>query len=273
MPYPADVGFPISFRLEKREGVLTTSGVRLRGVDLAPLLVQVAAPVALIFNANWLIFDDVPAGAGDLAAVSGVQADVRKLVGGHEALVITSADLRAFFDGWQHFGPVDIDAVDWPTPPTGAELESAVAALDQPTTQPRRFHKRRHERRFRGPVLSALTTPTFYYHGHDDHYFYLESRTDHLARLVLRRLIALEAGFAWKRQRITVPDPGDDVVARLLDDSHEWMHEISDSTPESVTIALTASAGRSGRRSSRKPSYVAVFHIPTQKWELLRVVP
>ena len=263
----------MSLTLQEREGVFITVGAGAGGVDLTPLLVQLAAPVAIVFNVDWSIdYDDgMPANAGELAADVGVQTEVQKLVDGRELLVMASADLPAFFDGWRRFGPRNVDVLDWPAPPTATELGEAVAAVDPPESQQRRFLRRGHKRRLRSPVLSSLARPTFHYHGHDDYYFGLESRTDRLARLVLRRLIALEAGSAWKRQSVTVPDPGDDVVARLLDDSHKWTSNLSDSTPESVTIALTARGARGGR-SSLKPSYVAIFHIPSQEWELLRVV-
>jgi hypothetical protein len=262
-------------KFEEREGLFTTAGAGLRGVDIAPLLVQVAAPVAVVFNVGWFTIDNdgVPAGAGEMAADIGVQTDVHKLVGGQELLVMPSADLPAFFDGWRQFDPWEVDALDWPAPPTAAELANAVAVVDRRPPQRRRFRTRGQGRRLRKPVLSSLATPTFYYHGHDDFYFGLESRTDRLARLVLRRLIAVEAGSAWRSQPVTVPDPGDDVVARLVDSSREWMGEIAESTPESVSIALTASAGRGGRRSPRKPSYLAVFDIPSQEWALRRFVP
>ncbi len=261
----------MEFKLVERERVFTTHGAFIAGVDLAPLLVHVGAPIAAVFNVNWFTPDGVPE-AGEMAAEIGVEAEVHKLVDGQELLVMASADLPAFFDGWRQFGPWEVDVLDLPAPPTAAEMDDAVAAVERPPPQRGRLRSRRQERGLAGPVLSSLASPTFYYHGHEDACVRLESRTDRLSRLVLGRCIALEAGKAWRRQRVTVLDPGDDVVARLLDDSHEWMGEISERSPESVSIALSPSTWRDRRRSSGKPSYVAVFDIPSQEWELRRVV-
>jgi hypothetical protein len=269
------VGFPISLKCEEREHVFTTSGTYLAGADLAPLLVEVAASVTAVFNVAYSIVDDdgVPATAGEMAAYIGIQTDVHKIAGGQEFLVMASADLPAFFGGWRQFGGYDVDVLDWPAPPTAADVGAAVAAVERPAKQGRRFLTRRQEQRLEGLVLSSLATPTVYYHGHDDTYFELESRTDRLTGLVLRRLLALEAGSAWRRQRVTVPDPGDHIAAKLLDESHAWTGEISESTPESVSIALAPVAWRLGQRHPRKPAYYAVFDIPSKEWELRRFVP
>jgi hypothetical protein len=273
--YPRGVEFPMSLKLEERERVFTTSGTYLGGVDLAPLLVEVAAPVTVVFNVAYSIVDDdgVPAGAGGMAADIGIQTDVHKIVGGQELLVMATADLPAFFDGWRQFGGSDVDALDLPAPPTAEDMDAAVGAVERPAKKGRRFLTRRQQRQLERPVLSSLATPTFYYHGHDDIYFVLESRTDRLARLVLRRLLALKAGSARRRQRVTVPDPGDHVAASLLDESHGWTGEISESTPESVSIALAPVTWRLGQRLPRKPAYYAVFDIPSKEWELRRFVP
>ena len=138
------------FKLEERERVFTASGAGLCGVDIAPLLLQVAAPVALVFNVAWSIVDndDVPGGAGELAADIGVQTDAHELVDGQELLVMASADLPAFFDGWRQFAGYGVDVLDVPAPPTAAEVGDAVAAVDQPAAQRRRFRTQGQERRF-----------------------------------------------------------------------------------------------------------------------------
>jgi hypothetical protein len=76
------------------------------------------------------------------------------------------------------------------------------------------------------PLLQTLTDATTYYHGHDDWYFVLESRTDRLPRLVLRRLLANRAALAWRPGTMIVPDPDDELAETLLDYSREWAGEI-----------------------------------------------
>src|SRR5713101_7268675 len=109
-----------------------------------------------------------------------------------------------------------------------------------------------------------------YYHGDDELYFALESHTDRWPRLILRRLLALTAEAAWKRQNVTVPDPADDLARRLLDESRESLGEMYERTAESVTIGL--SPWHPAISVRRKLAYLAVFDIPAQQWELRRFI-
>src|SRR5262249_36923525 len=107
--------------------------------------------------------------------------------------------------------------------------------------------------------------------GHDDCYFTVESRTDRLPRMVLRRLLAVEARSAWRRQPPDLPDPGEEVAERLLDQSHAWTAKIIESTPEWVAVALWPLPCRPWVLEGT-PAYWCVFDIPMERWELRRFV-
>ena len=283
------MSFPISLQVQEREDVLTTFGTELRGVDLARLVVEFGAlaPVAVVFEERITVPDEI-IGTGEMAAEMGIRMDVYETLGGREMLVMATVDLPAFFDAWPGFGGYDVDVIDLSSPPAGEDAEEICSAVDRSWERPMTAWQRRLGGRrpstppsFRagyrwgslGPaVLSSLETPTMYYHGHDECYFAVESRTDRLPRLILRRLLALKAGAAWRRQKVIVPDPAEDVAAQLLDESREWVGEMYESTVESVTIELSPIGWWPGKRVPRKPAYVAVFHIPAQQWELRRVV-
>jgi hypothetical protein len=263
----------MSLEVEERDGVFTASGVVLTGVGVAELLVTEVRPVSVVFNIGYSIVDEDggPAGAADMAADIGVRADALKMANGQEMFAIASTDLRAFFVGWTRFGGYDVDVLDLALRPGPEDVERISAAIERSQEGETKRRRRLRDRQRPPAVLSSLEAPTIYYHGHDDCYFTLETRTNRLPSLVLRRLLAIEASNAWMRQPPDLPDPGEDVAERLLDQSPAWTGKIVETTPEWVAIALWPRPWRLGQRSEpfdRKPAYWAVFDIPTKQWEL-----
>lgn len=262
----------MSLEVEQRDGVFTASGVDLTGVGVAELLVTEALPLSVIFNVGYSIidYDGVPAGAADMAADIGIRAAALKMADGQEMLAIASTDLRAFFVGWKQFGGYNVDVLDLALPPGPEDIERISAAVERSREGGRRRRRRLRDRLRPPAVLSSLEAPTIYYHGEDDCYFTLESHTNRLPSLVLRRLLAIEASNAWKRQPPDIPDPGENVAERLLDQSPAWTAKIVETTPEWVAIALWPRPW--SEPFDRKPAYWSVFDIPTKQWELRRFV-
>jgi hypothetical protein len=260
-------GFPLSIEVQRRGAVWTATGTALRAEDMAPLLVSLGGPVALIFNvghADW--FDDqgsvIPSGA--IAKRQGVDAEVHdirwtSLSRGSppaDLLVVATSDLDRFFDGWS---PYDVDVVDLPTRPTREAVEEVVLVVNTfGAGEP--------------PVLSSVKGASTYFSGHDDCYFYAESRTNRIPQMILCRLLALLAGSALLRGQtyVDVPEPSLDLAAELLSLSDRWVGLATLRPGGDVTVDLSPAGWRLGQPIPQSPTVVAVLDAFSGAWSICR---
>lgn len=106
-----------------------------------------------------------------------------------------------------------------------------------------------------------------YFAGHDDCYFYVESRSDALSRPILCRLLALLAGSALVdgEGEVVVPEP---LAADLLAHSSTWSGKPTATHGGEVTIVLSPIAWRLGQQIPDHPTHAALFDASSGDWNL-----
>jgi hypothetical protein len=253
--------FPLSIEVERRNSVWFLDGVVLSARDLAPLLPEFSGSYAVVlnlFHTSW--FDEKGASrpGSNIALEEGVPVEVRYDSAGSEQLLVPTASLRLFFSA---FNPVDVDVVDVPTLPSDEELEQIVTAVETAQVG-------------EGSVLSSLERPSIYYRGHDDCYFWIEARTDRLARLVFCRLLAqlVEGALIGPGQAALVPEPHERLAAELLNRSNVWTGTVRTTEDGLVDVALAPAKWRLGGRFSHSAAYSAVFDASAGQWDPHRKV-
>ncbi|MDQ6614740.1 MAG: hypothetical protein M3083_08345 [Actinomycetota bacterium] len=258
-------GFPLSIDVTFQRAMWTAHGTALRAKDLAALVVRLSGPVVLVFNIGhtaWSGEDGALLAAGEIANRQQVPAEVHDMrwaalapqSTGLEVLVMAASDIPAFFADWSLY---DVDLLDLPEKPTVDELDEIVLAVNtwRPTDP---------------PVLCSLDKPTVYFGGHDDCYFYVESRSPRLPQLILCRLLALLAGAALieGEDAAEIPEPGEDFAANLLSLSKVWVGRTSSPDGDELRIDLSPRGWRLGQPIPYEPSQVAILNLSAGEWTL-----
>ncbi|MDQ6615292.1 MAG: hypothetical protein M3083_11230 [Actinomycetota bacterium] len=120
------------------------------------------------------------------------------------------------------------------------------------------------------PVLGGIDRASLYFGGHDDCYFYVESRTPRLPRLILCRLLALLVGAALIRDKdvVEIPEPSEDFAAALLSRNHAWVGVASTPERDEVRIELTPMGWHLGQPIPYDPIQTAILNLAAREWTL-----
>jgi hypothetical protein len=121
------------------------------------------------------------------------------------------------------------------------------------------------------PVLSSVKAASTYFSGHDDCYFYVESRTNRIPQAILCRLLALLAGSALLRGRAAadVPEPSLDLAAELLSRSDQWVGLATLRPSGNVTVDLSPTGWRLNQPIPNRPTVAAVLDLSSGAWTVV----
>ncbi|XTZ13780.1 hypothetical protein ACQSSU_19965 [Micromonospora echinospora] len=170
-----------------------------------------------------------------------------------EALVMRREDLPGFLSDWSPYELTLVGLLDRPNTDRLDEIAVALGAS-------------RHDH----PVLSAISGACLWYSGYDDCYVSVHTTDRTIPVAIFGRLLALLAGSALADiAPVEVPDPDHVVVEALRDDSRHWVGALG-STPNAVTIALSATSGqwRMGHPLPQRIDRTAVYDVTDGRWHL-----
>ena len=263
-------GFPLSIEVARRGAVWTVHGTALRAVDISAVMARHMGPVAVVFNIghNWFDGGWGLVGAGEIAKRQAIAADTYDMTWAAlaprstatELLVMASSDVDRFFEGWSLY---DVDLLDLSARPSRDELDVIVLSVNtRKTADP--------------PVLTMVEAASIYYGGHDDCYFYVESRTDGVPEAIMCHLLAMLAGSALLEedqpkdgasdQPADVYEPHAAVAAELLSRSNAWVGVATVRDSGGVEIELTPSGWRLDQAIPHSPTHAAVFDPASGDW-------
>lgn len=233
--------FPLSITVQEVESIWTIYGTALQTADAADLLADLALPVSLALNIGQVsLFGPdriTPLKTSEIASLRGVDARVYDLTwqsdyGGGELLTLDTADLPKLFRGWSVY---DVDLLDRGSPPSAGDVDEAAVSVNSWQSSD-------------APLLRQLRSSSTYYAGHDDCYFYAESRKSDLPTRIFARLLASLAGSALvvDDDAVTIAEPLEELVTVLFDRSASWTGVVTACTDGEVTIGLVSESWRLG---------------------------
>jgi hypothetical protein len=262
--------FPLSIRRAHHESLWTVQGTALRVIDFVDLALDLLGPVSVVSNVGQTAFVDDTGREFDvwttsrIAAEQGVAAQVHDMswatptpsLGHGDVLVLESSDLRRFFTGWSLY---DVDLVDAAGHPDREECEEIVLATNS------RIHSD-------PPLLGTLDRPSVYFSGHDDCYFYAESRDEQLSWRITNRLVALLAGTILLEREaegeVVVCEPDEDFARQLFNRSDAWVGTGYLADSEQVIVELTAGEWRPPQFIPHQPTLLARLATTTGTWSV-----
>ncbi|GIF70827.1 hypothetical protein Asi02nite_03450 [Asanoa siamensis] len=259
--------FPLAFSLDEVAGCWLVSATAAQASELADLLAAAAGLSVAVVNLatnSYVDEDFAPWPSARIAAAQGVRAEVHDFGAlsdgvnvGSQGLVLRATDLPAFLDGWS---PYELAFAGLSHAPSAGDLDAL--ALTVGTTAGG------------DSIVANVPGATLWYSGHDDCYVWMETVDRSWAIQLLARLLALHAGSALvDGVPVEIVEPREEVVERLLAQSPHWVGVVADSTPGTLAIELSATAGR-WRLGDALPEEVdrtATYDIADGDWRLSRL--
>ena len=254
--------FPLAFNVTETAGVFVMSGAAAQACELMDLITAAAQEWLLILDVGHHDYEP-GGGQASLAAVAaeaGVRATVHDIrwatltpsLPADELAVVARDDLARLLDDLPLY---NIQLLDTAGEPGDDELEQLVlaartAAADGP------------------PLLASLPGSRLRFDGHDDCYFWVETRDPALPARLMARVLGLLAGTALLdgRDDVVVTEPPGDLIGSLLAESGQWTGAVTSRSESALTIGLEPERWRLGDEVAAHPARVLTYAVPSGTW-------
>ncbi|GAA2532497.1 hypothetical protein GCM10010201_34960 [Pilimelia columellifera subsp. columellifera] len=208
--------FPLAFSVTETANCWRIQAAAASIAELADLLMSAMQPYTVVadLETNSYLDDDwqpwrpsaIAADRNVTCLTHPIGESLGPTVGlADELLVLDTADLARFVDGWS---PYELTLLDLAAPASTDSLEELALAWGTADWE--------------SPVLPTLPGVRTWYSGHDNCYLTIETADSGMPAAVLARLLALKAGslLLGDAEQIRVPDPSLNHVRELLQHPH-----------------------------------------------------